>query len=250
MGSYRPALNGVLASLSGMDLDRIRADARTVPLSAGVVIAESGQEVPYVCFPHKGIISTTVPLSDGETIEVGMVGSDSMFGAGAALSDGISSTTAIVHVPGCATIIDVKRFQWVVAQSPALRAVIIQHQTLAIIQAEQLVACSASHGVISRVCRRLLRMRDLAQSDSLPVTQEMLARLLGVRRNSVSLAASELQNAGIIRYARGRIEIIDLQALIGRSCECYEAGKTIQLRLNGVSPHPLSALPDQVLGPR
>jgi DNA-binding transcriptional regulator YhcF (GntR family) len=102
----------------------------------------------------------------------------------------------------------------------------MQHQWIDFVQAEQLAACNASHDVSSRVSGRLLRLRDLAQSDRLPVTQEMLARMLGVRRNSISLAAGVLQDVGAIRYSRGQIEIVDAHVLTDRCCECYEVSRS------------------------
>jgi CRP-like cAMP-binding protein len=127
-------------------------------------------------------------------------------------------------------VIEARRFESIAARSPALQTLVMQHQWIDFVQAEQMAACNASHDVISRVSGRLLRLRDLAQSDRLPVTQEALARMLGVRRNSISLAAGALHDAGAIRYSRGQIEIVDAHVLTDRCCECYEVSRSHNLR--------------------
>jgi hypothetical protein len=110
-------------------------------------------------------------------------------------------------------------------QIASLREMLTEYQWMQISQAEQSVACNASHNIGARLCRQLLRSHDLAHSDTLPLTQEILAQMLGVQRNTVSLIAHELQQARIIRYSRGQIAITDLPGLIACSCECYEASK-------------------------
>jgi CRP-like cAMP-binding protein len=237
MASFRQSPNQLLASLPTAEFELIRPDIRTVTLTLGEVLVEAGSELPSVYFPHGGVISSIINLTDGEAIEVGMFGRDGVFGAAAALNGGLSPTSAIVQYPGAATVIEARRFEVIAARSPMLQTLVMQHQWIDFMQAEQMAACNASHDVSSRVCARLLRLRDLAQSDRLPVTQETLARTLGVRRNSISLAAGALQNAGAIHYSRGQIEILDVQALIDRCCECYEVSRSHnQRRYRGPRP--------------
>jgi CRP-like cAMP-binding protein len=226
MASFRQSPNQLLASLPASEFELIRPDIRTALLVLGDVLVEAGAELALVYFPHGGVISSVVNLTDGEAIEVGMFGRDGVFGAAAALNGGVSPTSAIVQYPGAATVIEARRFESIAARSPALQSLVMQHQWIDFVQAEQLAACNASHDVSSRVSGRLLRLRDLAQSDRLPVTQEMLARMLGVRRNSISLAAGVLQDVGAIRYSRGQIEIVDAHVLTDRCCECYEVSRS------------------------
>jgi CRP-like cAMP-binding protein len=226
MASYRHSPNQLLASLPASEFELIRPDIRTAVLTLGDVLVEAGAELPLVYFPHGGVISSVINLTDGETIEVGMFGRDGVFGAAAALNGGVSPTAAIVQYPGAATVLEARRFESIAMRSPSLKSLVMQHQWIDFIQAEQLAACNASHDVSSRVSARLLRLRDLAQSDRLPVTQEMLARMLGVRRNSISLAAGALQDAGAIHYSRGQIEIVNAQVLTDRCCECYAVSKS------------------------
>jgi CRP-like cAMP-binding protein len=216
----------MLASLPASEFELIRPDIRTALLTLGEVLVEAGAELSLVYFPHGGVISSVINLTDGEAIEVAMFGRDSVFGAAAALNGGVSPTAAIVQYPGAATVIEARRFECIAMRSPTLQSFVMQHQWIDFVQAEQLAACNASHDVSSRVSGRLLRLRDLAQSDRLPVTQEMLARMLGVRRNSISLAAGVLQDVGAIRYSRGQIEIVDAHVLTDRCCECYEVSRS------------------------
>jgi CRP-like cAMP-binding protein len=120
-------------------------------------------------------------------------------------------------------VIDVAEFRVVAEQSAALRSALMLDQWLHTIKAEQTAACNASHGVEARLCRRLLQSRELSGSDRLPLTQDAMAQMLAVQRNTISLVAHALQHAGVIRYSRGRLEITNIQDLIHRSCECYEA---------------------------
>ncbi len=251
MASHSRSPNQFLASLPEAGFEMLRPELRTVELTLGEVLIEAGGLLTTVYFPHSGIISSIVNLADGETIEVAMVGRNGVFGAATALNGGISPTGAVVEFPGTASVIEARRFQLAVARGESLRALLMQHQWIDFVETEQLAACNASHDIAARICRRLLRMRDLALTDSLPLTQELLARMLGVRRNSVSLIAGALQDAGIIRYTRGRIEIVDRDGLIARCCECYQTNKSQSQKLNrdlqGLQPELAPpALRDQV----
>ncbi|MBB5049886.1 CRP-like cAMP-binding protein [Rhodopseudomonas rhenobacensis] len=237
MALYRRPPNQLLASLPQPAFDVLRPELRTVALALGEVLIESGRLLTRVYFPHSGIISSIVNLADGETIEVAMVGRCGVFGASAVLNGGSSPTGAVVEFAGTASVIDAKPFLLAVAASEPLRALLMQQQWGELVRTEQFAACNASHDLAARICRRLARMRDLALSDSLPLTQEVLARLLGVRRNSVSLVAGALQEAGVIRYTRGRIDIVDPAGLMARACECYWTNKA-QGRMSGGAPPP------------
>ena len=160
-----------------------------------------------------------------------MVGRDSVFGAAAALDGGISLTDAVVLLPGTASILDVADFRAAADRSAAFRTLLARHEQALFAQAQQSAACNASHSVEARLSRWLLRARDLCDSESLPLTQEFLAQMIGVQRNAVSIVANALQQAGIIRYSRGHIEITNLEGLRETSCECYQAVKAQHDRL-------------------
>ena len=118
-----------------------------------------------------------------------------------------------------------------VAASKSLRMKLYEHDQILLVQAQQSAACNAKHQIEERLCRWLLRTRDLVQSDNIELTQEFLAQMLGVRRTSVTLAARHLQGANLIKYRRGHIQILDLEGLQDTSCECYEAVKSQVVRL-------------------
>jgi CRP-like cAMP-binding protein len=164
-------------------------------------------------------------------IEVAMVGRDSIFGASAALDGRISVTNAIVQLPGTASILNVAYLRKASEKSSVFRTTLIRHEQVLFAQAQQSAACNAAHTVEARLSRWLLRMRDLSESDTLPLTQEFLAQMIGVQRNSVSIVANMLQQAGVIRYSRGHIEITDLAGLKKTSCECYKTVKAHYDRL-------------------
>ena len=163
-----------------------------------------------------------------------MVGRDSLVGASIALDGGVSLNRGLVQVAGTASILDAEILRGVAEKSLApFRHPLIRHEQLLFAQAQQSAACNASHSVEARMARWLLRTRDLTASDKLDLTQEFLAQMLGVRRTSVSLVANTLQNAGLIHYRRGHVEIKDLDALQDIACECYGTVRLHSDRLLG-----------------
>jgi CRP-like cAMP-binding protein len=191
----------------------------------------AGDRLKRVFFPHSGVISLVVSLTGGGMVEVAMIGRDSVFGGSAALDGNISLTDAIVQLPGWASTLDVAILRSAAEESVAFRTTLIRHEQALFAQAQQSAACNAAHVAERRLARWLLRMHDLAEGDELHLTQDFLAQMIGVQRNSVSTVAHALQAAGILQYSRGSIEITDLEGLKLASCECYEAVKTQYQRL-------------------
>jgi CRP-like cAMP-binding protein len=215
--------NHLLASLPISDFELLRQHLETVELIQEVVLVGAGDRLRQVFFPHSGVISLVVSLAGGGMVEVAMIGLDSVFGGSAALDGGISLTDAIVQLPGTASILDVAVLRTVASQSIAFRTTLIRHEQALFAQAQQSAACNAMHAAESRLARWLLRMHDLAGKRTLHLTQDFLAQMIGVQRNSVSTIAHALQEAGVIKYSRGNIEITNLDALKNSSCECYGA---------------------------
>jgi CRP-like cAMP-binding protein len=154
-------------------------------------------------------------------------------GGGAALADGIAPADAVVLFPGTASMLEIAAFRAVAAASVSFRSLMVRHEQVLLAHAQQSLLCNTLHPVDARLARWLLRARDLSDCAILPLTQEALAQMMGVRRNAISIVAHALQRAGIIRYARGQIEIIDLPALETMSCDCYSAIKASHSRLLG-----------------
>ena len=231
MTASGPPPNRLLQMLDVADFDLVRPHLVTIELVRETVLSEAGTALRYVHFPHDGTVSITVSLSEGQTIEVAMLGRDSIVGGGAALADGIAASDAVVLLPGTASALEVPTFRAIAAASAQFRHLMIRHEQILFAQAQQSLLCNTLHPVEARLARRLLRARELSDSDILPLTQETLAQMMGVRRNAISLVAHTLQRAGIIRYSRGRIEITDLPALEATSCDCYAAVKAHRARL-------------------
>jgi CRP-like cAMP-binding protein len=217
--------NLLLASLSESDAAALRPHLRPVHLDHQKVLFEVGDTVRDVYFPTGAIISLVVGLSSGEIIEAAMVGKDGMVGAFAAL-DGIPVNRGIVQLSGTALTCKVNELRSAGLQSQSLLSTLFRHEQTLYAQASQSAACMAAHGVEERLCRWLLRARDLAGSDNLYFTQEFLAEMLGVKRTSVTLHARTLQQAGMIKYSRGQIQITDVEALQETVCECYGTVKS------------------------
>jgi CRP-like cAMP-binding protein len=215
--------NVFLRSLSAADTELLVPHLRTVELKQRATIYEQAEQIQSAYFPHSGIISLVVALSDGDLVEAGMVGFDGVLGISAALDGPHSLNRAIVQSPGTASVVDIDVLRGAAEQSSTLRRKLFQYHLVMWSEAQQSAACNAKHVVHSRLCRWLLRSRFLIRSDTLHLTQEFIAQMLGVRRTSVTFFAGQLQEAGIIKHRRGLIEIINLEALQDSSCECYEA---------------------------
>jgi CRP-like cAMP-binding protein len=231
MSSVARSSNHLLQSLTAADFEMLRPHLESVELVREAVLVEAGAPLRHVFLPHSGIISLVVSLSEGQTVEVAMVGRDGVFGATAALDGGISLTDAVVMLPGTASIVDVASFRAAADRSVSFRTLLVRHEQALFAQAQQSAACNASHSVEARLSRWLLRARDLCESENLPLTQQFLAQMIGVQRNAVSIVAHALQQAGIISYSRGHIAITDLEGLKETSCECYDAVKAQYARL-------------------
>jgi len=172
-------------------------------------------------------------LESGEMVEAAMVGSDGVVGASAALDGRISLSRGIVQLPGDIVVCSLAGLKAAAMKSQSLLSLLIRHEQTVYSQAQQSAACFATHHIHARLCRWLLRARDLSDTDTLNFTQEYLAEMLGVKRTSVTLVAHTLQAAGLIKYSRGKIQILDMEALQEGARECYETVKRQYGRLLG-----------------
>jgi CRP-like cAMP-binding protein len=217
--------NGFLSALAADDFELVRPHLRTVDLSREAVLVEVDETLKCAYLPHKGVISLVVKLAKGESVQIAMIGRDSIFGTFAALGDPTALNSAVVLVPGTASTLDIDRLRTAAEQSTTFRATLVRHGLAVYAQIQQTAGCNAAHTVESRLARCLLHTRDLSGSNNLLLTQESMAQMIGARRNSVSLVASTLQHAKFIHYSRGRIEITDSDGLSKTSCECYATVK-------------------------
>jgi len=199
--------------------DQIEPQLCIIDLQREQVLAETHQRIESVYFPHSGIISCVVELKGGGAIETGMIGKDGTFGASQALDDKVSLNHVVTQLGGTASLMSSDHLRAHSDALPAFRSVLIKYDQFFLAQVQQHVACNAVHTVQARTCKWLLRMHELAGPD-LPLTQEFLAQMMGVRRTTVSTVAGELQKAGMITYSRGRLHIVDIAQIQKWACEC------------------------------
>jgi CRP-like cAMP-binding protein len=214
--------NALLSLLSLQDRERVQPHLKIVEMTQGQVLAQTHDRVELAHFPHSGIISFVVELKNGTGLETGMVGRDGLFGGSQALDDKLALNKVVVQVAGTASVIASEKLHELSLVSCGLREIIVKYDQFFLAQVQQSVACNGSHDVEQRMCRWLLRMQDLVGSD-LELTQEFLAQMIGVTRPSVSIVAAQLQKAGLIKYSRGHVKIIDLERVRTTACECHDA---------------------------
>jgi CRP-like cAMP-binding protein len=193
-----------------------------VSLQQGIVLCEAGDEVDQIYFPHDGMLSLLAVLRDGKAIETATVGREGVVGAMAGLGLYKSLVRVVVQMPLTCSRIAAPHFRTAVAASETIRNLCIRYNEVLLSQARVTAACNALHPIEARFCRWLLQSADRSAGDTVALTQEFLAEMLGVRRTSVTEVASRVQNAGVITYSRGVIKILDRPALMRMSCECYE----------------------------
>ena len=222
LNAGRPLDNKLLALLPRDDFGRLLPHLSTVSLQQGLVLHEAGDEVDQIYFPHSGMLSLLVVLRDGKAIETATIGREGVTGAMAGLGLYKSLVRLVVQMPTGASKIAATHFRTVAAGSDPVRNLCIRYNEVLLSQARVTAACNALHSIEARFCRWLLQSADHAASDTIELTQEFLAEMLGVRRTSVTEVASRVQNAGAITYSRGVIRILDRSALMRMSCECYE----------------------------
>jgi CRP-like cAMP-binding protein len=230
LADQRPP-NRLLQMLPAADFELARPHLEVAELARNTLLVEAGEPAAQVYLPHSGIISLVINLSDGQAIEVAMIGRDGIVGAAEALCDGTSLTDAVVLCPGVASVLAVADLKAIADRSPAWRQLLARHEQAMLAQSQQSVACNAVHSVEERLSRRLLSARDLWDGETLPMTQELLARMIGVQRNAISIVAHALQQARVLSYSRGHIEITNVEKLKAAACECYHAVKTKQTHL-------------------
>jgi CRP-like cAMP-binding protein len=211
-----------LATLPLADIEALKAHFTLVPMTQGTLLFNVDDEVEHVHFPLSGMISLLVVLKNGNGIETATVGREGVVGAMAGLGLHNSRVRAVIQLASVVARIPAVQFRRATAKSAALLNLCIRYNETLLSQARVTAACNLSHSIEARFCRWLLQCRDRVESDTVPLTQEFLSEMLGVRRTSVSEVASKMLDAGVISYSRGIIKIVNLQKLKEISCECYE----------------------------
>lgn len=215
--------NHFLRSLPRPVAEQFEPFLKLVTHPSGTVLFKAEDKIERIYFPYTGIVSYAVGLASGEIVEAGMVGRNSVVGPGAPLDGSNSTNNAIIQVAMSGAAVEVSAVKELVAHSNLLRLSLAEHEEMSLAQVQQVAACNAVHGLEQRLSRWLLQARDLLNADLLPLTQELLAQMLGVHRSSLTLVARRLQEAGLFEYHRGEIRLLDVEALRDVSCECYQA---------------------------
>jgi CRP-like cAMP-binding protein len=236
MAPLANSANHFLASLSAHDGELMKPHLHPFELPHEGILYKADDTISRLYFPQSGVVSLVVGFANGQFVEAGMFGRNSVICPGAALDGGIALNQAIGQVGGAGLAVEVNEIKRLVAQSETLRVAFVRHDQLVSAQVQQVAACNALHELEERLSRWLLQTRDLIKSDTLPLTQEFLSQMLGVQRSSVTLVARKLQEAGLINYRRGRIHVLEVEGLRESCCECYEAINRQFRRLVGWSP--------------
>lgn len=213
--------NRLLNALSGEQMEALRPLLEPVALIKDQILVHPDEPASHVWFPDRGVISILSLAEDGASIEVAIIGRDGMTGAPIVLGGETMIFTALVQVPGDGQRIQASSFRRFIRQHPAVERVFLRSVLGTMTMMGQNAACSQMHGVDARCARWLLLTHDDVDNDVFLLTQEYLATMLGVTRPSVSAAASALQQAGLIRYSRGLITVIDRAGLERAACGCY-----------------------------
>jgi CRP-like cAMP-binding protein len=234
VGSWMTGTNRLLQLLPQAELAGLNENFRTMELRQGDVLAEPGDDIRSIYFPHSGIVSFMVELLDGSLVQTGMVGRDGVIGAAQAIDGKRSINKIVVQVPGTALVIDRDPLRQLLDGNSPIRKVLAAHEQFWVADIQQTAACNACHPAEARIARWLLRMRDLV-GDHLAITQDDLGAMIGIRRGTVSTVAATLREAGIINYARGLLHIGNVEDLEKHSCECHRAVRENYAALLGAS---------------
>lgn len=231
-----PRENHILSALSDSEFELLEPHFELVTMSRGQVLFEVNEKLQYIYFPITAVASSLCCLEDGTTVEVTMVGNEGMLGVSSLMGTNEALTQAIIIMSGHGYRIPIKSLQSALVRSGGRRAgtlqkLILRYAKALFIQMSQATACNRRHDLEQQLCRWLLLSSDRGGLNSLSMTQESIAYILGVRRESVTAATNKLQHAGIIECSRGHIELKDRIKLEATACECYQVIKGESVRL-------------------
>jgi CRP-like cAMP-binding protein len=222
--------NRLLAALTPADFSLLASKLKNISLSQGELLQEAGEPIKHVYFPQSGMISLLTVMQNGSAVETATVGREGAMGAMSGLGSRIAPYRAVVRIEGAASRIAAAPFEAAVNGSASIKELIVRYSDFLMIMIQQSAGCSALHSLEKRLCRWLLQAQDRNDGIRLPVTQELLSQLLGVRRTTLTITARNLQTAGLIRYRRGLIEIVDRGGLETKACECYDLIRAAQAK--------------------
>lgn len=217
--------NRLLAALSAVEYQRLSSHLEPMPITLDRILIEAETEIESLYFPTQGVVSLVSIMQNGSTTEVGLIGREGMVGIFQFLGKGVTYNRAVVQIAGTAMRIDAKVLREEFERRELLSEMLLGYNLNLINQISQCSACNNHHSVKQRPARWLLMLADRSQDRKFIMTQNLLSKMLGIRRSGVSIVASELQQQGVINYSRGNIRILNRQALETIACECYQTIK-------------------------
>jgi CRP-like cAMP-binding protein len=233
-----PKQNRLLSALSTVELKRIRRHLEPVDMPLGEVVYESGRHLDHVYFPTDSIVSLLYVLESGASAEIAVVGNEGVVGVSIFMGGETTPSRAVVQSAGIAYRLPALVMQTEFNRGAAMQHLMLRYTQSLITQMAQTAVCNRHHSVDQQLCRWLLLSVDRLASPEITMTQELIANMLGVRREGVTEAAGKLQKAGVISYRRGHIKVLDRRRLEGMSCECYDVVRRETARLLPlVAPH-------------
>lgn len=213
--------NRLLAALPASEYERLAPHLQLVSLPIRQVLYEPNEPIKYVYFPIGSMVSLVSIMKDGSTIEVGLVGNEGMVGIPVILGGNITTTQAFVQVSDNALRMDADLLKSEFNRGGQLQLLLLRYTQALLTQVSQSAACNRFHTIEERLARWMLLVADAVESDEFMLTQEFISQMLGTRRSGVTVAAGTLSQAGMLRYSRGKITILNREALEATSCECY-----------------------------
>lgn len=216
-----PRQNRLLAALPASDHERIATQLKPVLMPLGDSVYESGAQLDSVYFPTTAIVSLLYVMSDGASAEIALVGNDGVVGVALFMGGETTPSRAVVQSGGWAYRLSGQILKDEFNRGGALQHLLLRYTQALLTQMAQTAVCNRHHSIDQQLCRWLLLSLDRLPSNELAMTQELIASMLGVRREGVTEAAGKLQAAGVIHYQRGRIAVVDRPGLEHRCCECY-----------------------------
>jgi CRP-like cAMP-binding protein len=232
---FAPERNRLLAALSPAERDRIFPHLKPVPMPLGKALYESGDVQRFVYFPTNSIVSLLNVMESGASAEVAVVGNEGVIGIALFMGGGTTPSRAIVQSAGQAYRLVGQRLKDEFHRSGGMQVLLLRYTQALITQMAQTAVCNRHHSVDQQLCRWLLLSLDRLDSNQLKMTQDLIANMLGVRREGVTEAAGRLQRLGVIRYSRGNITVLDRSHLERLCCECYEVVKRETDRLQALA---------------
>ncbi len=229
--THSPLQNRLLAALPAEEFERLAGHLELVEMPLGLVLYEPGGQLQHALFPTTSIISLHYVTESGASVEVAGVGNEGVVGVSLFMGGDTTTSSAMVQAAGYAYRLDRHRLKGEFALAGATQQLLLRYTQALITQMFQTAVCYRHHSVEQQLCRWLLMTLDRVPSGQLVMTQELVASLLGVRREGITEAAGRLQAAGLIQYRRGHISVLQRSGLELRSCECYAVVKTELRRL-------------------